>query len=110
MGVDGELINIFNLQDEVSKRIVTTLAVKLTSGEQQRLDTERVVNPEAYDSLLRGLQLFRRFTQENNEESRRYFEQAVTFDPEFARAYANIGLSHAIDILAPIELITWISN
>ncbi len=95
---DSEVTDILTLQDEVSRRIVTALAVTLTPSERQRLDSERRVNPDAYDALLRGLELFRRFTRETNAEARRHFERAVAIDPLFARGHADIALSHALDL------------
>ena len=96
---DRELIDIFKLQDEVSRKIADALAVKLTQGELRLLERQRQADPEAYDMLLQGLSLVRRFTRDTNAESRRYFERAIEFDPDFARAYADIAFSHALDFL-----------
>jgi TolB-like protein/tetratricopeptide (TPR) repeat protein len=96
---DRELVDIFKLQDEVSRKIVDTLAVKLTSVEQRLLDRDRPADPQAYDMLLQGLEHLRRFTRNTNAEARRYFEEAIQFDPGFARAYADVAFSHAMDFL-----------
>jgi adenylate cyclase len=95
---DGTLEDVFALQDEVSQKIVSALAVTLTPDEQKRLSHAAKANPEAYDLLLRGLERFRRYTRETNVEAREYFERAVAIDPDFARAYADIALTHAEDI------------
>jgi TolB-like protein/class 3 adenylate cyclase len=94
---DGTLEDVFALQDEVTQKIVSALAVTLTPDEQQRLSQAAQANPEAYDLLLRGLERFRRFTRETNVEAREYFERAVATDPDFARAHADIALTHAED-------------
>ena len=94
---DGTLDDVFALQDEVSRKIVSALAVTLTPDEQQRSNQVQA-SPEAYDLLLRGLERFRRFTREANVEAREYFERAVAVDPDFARAHADIALTHAEDI------------
>ena len=94
---DGTLDDVFALQDEVSRKIVSALAVTLTPDEQQR-SNQAQASPEAYDLLLRGLERFRRFTREANVEAREYFERAVAVDPDFARAHADIALTHAEDI------------
>lgn len=86
------------MQDEVSKKIVEALAIELTNDEQQRLDKSREVDPQAYDMLLKGLESYRRFTGETNEEARAYFLKAIEFDPSFARAYADVALTHAVDV------------
>ena len=95
---DRELTEIFALQDEVTAKIVSALAVKLTVGERERLSRAAVTSPEAYDTLLRGLELLRRFTRETNAEARVLFEKAIALDPQYARAYADVALTHGMDV------------
>ena len=95
---DRELTDVFALQDEVVQKIVSALAVRLTAREEERLGQAAKVNPEAYDVLLRGLQKYRRFTRETNSEAREIFEKAIALDPNFARAYADLALTHAMDV------------
>ena len=94
---DGTLEDVFALQDEVAEQIVHALAVKLTTDEEERLAQALKVDPDAYDILLRGLELYRRYSKETNVEAREYFERAVAIDPDFARAHADIALTHAQD-------------
>ena len=86
------------MQDEVTAKIVSALAVKLTVGERERLSRAAVTSPEAYDTLLRGLELLRRFTRETNAEARVLFEKAIALDPQYARAYADVALTHGMDV------------
>ena len=95
---DRDLTDVFALQDEVTQKIVSALAVKLTSGEERRLSRATQVNPEAYDMLLRGLELLRRFTRRTNLEAQEYFNKAAALDPTYARAYADLALSHSMDV------------
>jgi adenylate cyclase len=95
---DREMTDVFALQDEVTQKIVSALAVTLTPDEEQRLSQAAQANPEAYDILLRGLERFRRYTREANAEAREYFERAVAIDPHFARAHADVALTHAEDV------------
>jgi len=103
---DRQLTDIFALQDEVSQRIVSALAVNLTPNEEASLSESMQTNPEAYDLLLRGLGLFRRFTRETNAEARYYFKRAIALEPDFARAHADIALSLSMDIQFNWELPT----
>jgi len=96
---DGDLKDVFALQDEVTQKIVSALAVKLSTGEEQRLSRAAQVNPEAYDMLLRGLEMLRRFTRDTNIEAQEFFHKAIALDPTYARAYADIALSHSLDII-----------
>ena len=92
---DRELKDIFSLQDEVTQRIVAALAVKLTEEEQSRLVGKYTDNIEAYDYYLRGLEYFNRFTKESNIQARQMHQKAIDLDPQFAAAYALLGLAQS---------------
>jgi adenylate cyclase len=91
---DRDLQNVFALQDEVTEKIVTMLAVKLTDPEKQRLARTRTGNLEAYDLVLRGLEYDRRTTPEANAEARKLFTQAVELDPDSGEAYQALGWNY----------------
>ncbi|MCH7833456.1 MAG: tetratricopeptide repeat protein, partial [Proteobacteria bacterium] len=95
---DREVADIFTLQDEVTRKIVSALAVKLKPEEQKRLARKMVIDPAAYDLFLRGLERLRRFTPETNVEARDFFQQAMMTDPRYARAVSGIGFTHALDV------------
>lgn len=95
---DRGLRDVFSLQDEVVKEIVSSLSVKLRADEIARLSRISEVDPEAYDLLLKGLDAYRRFTIPDNLEARSYFERAVAIDPGFARAYAELARTHTSEI------------
>ena len=94
---DREMTDIFALQDEVTKKIVSALAVELTADEEDRLQRTTKIDPGAYDFFLRGLELYRRYTFETRAEARELFERAAALDPGFARAYAGIANTHVFD-------------
>jgi len=94
---DRNLTDVFALQDEVVKKIVSALAVTLNPREQEQLAHSSPVAPEAYDKLLRGLEKFRRFTAETNLEAREYFELAIAIDPAFTRAHDDLALTYAVE-------------
>ena len=94
---DRELTDVFALQDDVVNRIVSALSVTLNTDEERRLSDAKKIDPQAYDALLRGLEKLRRFSLETNLEARIHFEQAIEFDPRFARAYADLALTYALE-------------
>jgi len=59
---DGKMVDVFDLQDKITQKIVTALAVKLTPGEQQYVVRKETENTVAYDTLLKGWEHYRRFT------------------------------------------------
>lgn len=95
---DGGLADVFALQDEVNRKIVAALEVSLTDQEEQRFDRVETTRPEAYDALLRGIEQYNTFTAETVVQARELFKQAIEIDPNYARAYANIALTHATDV------------
>ncbi len=94
---DRVLEDIFALQDEVTEKIVAALSVKLTEDEQKRLLRKYTDDMKAYDYYLRGLEYYHRMTGEANIQARQMLERAVDSDPEFATAYAYLGLTHWAD-------------
>lgn len=88
---DRNLEDIFALQDEVTKKIVDALEIKLTEGEQHRLGRPLTTNVEAYDCYLRGLDFHLRSTQAANRTAQQLFTRAIALDPQFATAHACLG-------------------
>lgn len=95
---DRELQDIFELQDEVTQKIVSALAVQLTAGEQRRLRRPPTENVQAYDYFLRGRECYFYRTKEANLQARQMFEQAIQLDPQFATAYAYLGRTHLTEL------------
>ena len=88
---DRQLIDIFDLQNEVIERIVTALAVRLTPQESERVTHRSTNDVTAYDHFLRGLALAR---TTNYEEAREAYQQAIDSDPGFARAYGALSVTY----------------
>jgi adenylate cyclase len=95
---NGSMADVFTIQDEVNKKIVSALAVNLTQNDKKRLEQKRTSSPDAYDLLLRGLELYQRFNPEDNAQAREFFKRAAQLDPGYARAYANLSWSHTTDV------------
>ena len=98
---DRPLKDIFALQDEIVQKIVTTLKLQLTLQEQGYMVRKRTDNLEAYDTFLRGVEYFYRFTKEGNAQARQLFEKAIELDPQYAEAYAWLGSTY---------LAAWVRN
>ncbi len=93
---DRDFKDIFIVQDEVRKKIVTALAVSLTPAEEEQFAHPQTNNAEAYDLYLKGLQQESFFTPESNTESKLYFEQAIELDPSYAAAYAHLSQAYSL--------------
>jgi len=91
---DGNLKDIFALQDKVTRSIVTALAVQLTVGDEQRIARKGTDNTQAYDAFLRGWEHYLRQTPDDFRQAISYFEKAVGLDPQYARAYAALAATY----------------
>ena len=54
-------------------------------------------SPVAWEYFMRGAELNRRYTSQENAQARALFEKAIELDPEFARAYASLANTHRQD-------------
>ena len=88
---DGDLKDIFALQDQITESIVTTLAVTLTRAEQGRAMHKETRILQAYDYVLRGTTYHHRLTREDNVKAKEMFVQAIELDPDYAPAYAGLA-------------------
>jgi adenylate cyclase len=92
---DGELTNIFDLQDQVTASVVGALGPKLQQFEIERAKRKPTDNLDAYDCYLRALANVHYMDRSAMEEGLRYCYQAIELDPEFATAYAMAAWYHA---------------
>jgi adenylate cyclase len=88
---DGELKDIFAVQDDIARRVVGAVAVRLTHFEQDRVLAKPTESLVAYEYVLRGREYFSNATRDKNDEARRMFERAIELDPNYAAAYAALG-------------------
>ncbi|MGH6925589.1 MAG: adenylate/guanylate cyclase domain-containing protein [Propylenella sp.] len=88
---DRSLTDIFVVQDEVTREIVSTLAVRLTPEEWRRLDQRDPENLEAYDHFVRGRQQTFGETREANVEASGLLTRAIELDPQLTRAYSMLS-------------------
>ena len=91
---DGELKDIFALQDGITQKIVAALGPKLTAGEQSLRGRPETNSIEAYDLVLRGISMIHQYTKESILTARQMFEQAIALDPNYARAYARMAWTY----------------
>jgi len=88
---DGQLMDVFALQDKISKKIVSALKVKLSVGEQELVDRKDTENIKAYDAYLQGWNYYRRNTPEDWAKAISHFTKAVEFDPDYSAAWKILG-------------------
>jgi adenylate cyclase len=95
---DRDLKDIFGLQDEVTKEIITALHVKLTRGEEARLEAKGTDNLKAYLKFMQAREYILETNIENNALGRQLVEEAIALDPKFGPAYRLLGVTHFHDV------------
>lgn len=94
---DRAFENLFELQEEISHKIVSTLSLRVNAEEKRRLARRYTHSVQAYELFLRAQALLLVRQQAENEQARRYLREAIAIDPSFARAYGGLALSFAAD-------------
>jgi adenylate cyclase len=100
---DRNLNDIFAVQDEITKKIITAMQIKLTEGEQARATAKGTNNLEAYLKCLRANELIHRVNIESNALGKQLAEEAIALDPEYAWAYYNLGRAHQLDVFLRVS-------
>jgi TolB-like protein/Tfp pilus assembly protein PilF len=85
---DREMKDVFEVQDEMARKIAEALRVTLSPEELEALAVKPTDNLQAYDLYLRGKRYARRQTRQDLEFALQMFENGVSIDPSFALAYA----------------------
>ena len=88
---DREMADIFEVQDEIARKIAEALRITLSPQEQEALAAKPTDNLQAYDLYLRGKSYARRLTRQDLEFALQMLENAVALDAKFALAYAAIA-------------------
>jgi adenylate cyclase len=94
---DRDLKEIFAVQDEITMKILISMRVKLTEGEQV-LRARPPRSLEAYLKVLQAQEYIQRFTIEGNIMGKQLAEEAIALDPEYAGAYIYLAGAHMMDV------------
>ena len=101
--------DLLALQSEISGEIADKLRLRLSAGERQQLAKRETVNPQAYELMLKGLFYRHKGGIENSETAVEYYKQAISVDPAYALAYADLSTTYrdlaAGSVLDPKEFL-----
>lgn len=87
---DSELRDILNAQSVVAQTIVRQINLTVSS-----ITTPAVVDSQAFDAYVRGLQEFGKYTQSGLEKAAEHFSSAIAHDAGYGRAYAKLAVTWA---------------
>jgi len=96
---DRDLTDIFEVQDDVTQRIVGALKVTLSPTEKAQLSDTGTSSIEAYDCSLRGRELLLGNPKNRGtfEQAKASFLKAIELDPNYAQAHAGLGFAYMFD-------------
>ena len=94
---DRILDNVFELQDEITKEVISSLNVKLLSRETGRVWSKKLINPEALQNFYRALSSLYEGTKEDNVTAREMFEELYRVQPDSVLGPSNISVIHWLD-------------
>jgi adenylate cyclase len=91
---DRDLDEVFAVQDELARSIVSTLVGRIQDARLQQSLRKPTSSLAAYDCVLRGVASFRGFGESANQKAYEMFERAVALDPQYAQAHAYLAMAY----------------
>ena len=98
---DRELKDLFNLQDEITIKILKALRMKLIVGGEG--DWVRTNSFEAWNHSVKGLSYSDRMTREDRQKAREHYEQALKLDPDYTLAWLLLAFTHVSDVTSGLS-------
>jgi serine/threonine protein kinase len=91
-----KMADIFEVEEEIARKISESLRMKLTGEEKSRLVKRFTENTEAYQLYLRGRHHWAKRTPDRVRKGSEYFQQAIEKDPSYALAYSGLADCYSI--------------
>ena len=88
---DERFTSLFAVEENISRRVVQALQLKLTPEEQKRLASRNTDSSEAFHAYLRGRHAWNKRTTDEIRKATKFFQQAIDLDPAYAAAYAGLA-------------------
>ena len=92
---DRELANIFELQDEITNRVIDSVGSQIIVAEAARVRRKPPQNMDAWDLVMQALPHIWRMSTEEQRVAQGLLQQAIALDAEYAHAHALLGWSYA---------------
>ena len=91
---DRDLANIFELQDEITNRVIGLVGSQIIVAEAARVQRKQPQNIEAWDLVMQALPHMWRMSVEEQRLAQEFLRQAIALDPEYAHAHALLGWTY----------------
>jgi len=93
---DGDLSDVFQLQERIAHAITDQLQVVLEGGQKLRLAQKRTPSAEAHQQYLRGRYFWNARGIVNLQDAVTAFKAALAADPDYAEAWAGLAQTYAL--------------
>jgi TolB-like protein/class 3 adenylate cyclase/Tfp pilus assembly protein PilF len=94
---DRPLTDVFEVRDELTRKIVASLVSKLEQAEMAKASLHHPTNLDAYGLFWQGLEIQNRFTPSDNAKGRELYEKTIALDPKYTRAYVELAWTYFQD-------------
>jgi serine/threonine protein kinase/Tfp pilus assembly protein PilF len=88
---DFYIADIFQFYKDFTKAIISEIKIQLTPAQTSRLAIARKIDPNAYETYLRGISFSDQYTSEGFLKAEHLFKEALAMDSTFAPAYAGLS-------------------
>ncbi len=90
---DGELQDIFDLQDQITQQVVASVQTQIFSNIGEK--AERLEHPDVgtWDFMARGIKFFYELTDEGLKKAEKFFRSALASDPESSEAHFLLAVA-----------------
>lgn len=90
---DGHLDKLFEMQDRITRKIITEMFITLPNHESNYLSSRTTKSYKAYDAFLKGQRYSNNRTKQGYDLTIEEYQNAVNYDPEYARAYGALAVT-----------------
>ncbi len=96
---DRDLEDVFRVQDEITERIIGSVAPEYLSAEMRRAQRKESRNIDAWDAYMRGYWHLLRYGEDDNAQAKVWLEKAIKLDPVEAEYHGLLAVAHTMDYL-----------
>lgn len=101
--IDGSMEEIFSLQDQILKSLLTTLDLEVSDAEVREIERPETLDLAAYEYCAKARELIYEMDPDGLAEAVRYLEKAIELDPDYALAYSSLGQLHCFRFIATTD-------
>ncbi|MGI9482833.1 MAG: tetratricopeptide repeat protein [Hyphomicrobiales bacterium] len=96
---DRDVVDIFDLQDEITELVAARVEAELGLTEQRKAERLPRQNLRAWDLYQLGVAEFYKFTRDGNLKSQDLLRESIALDPDFAGAHSRLAYAIVLNMV-----------